>query len=150
MQMQMDFTLELHSDQGSNFESHVFSEVCYLLNINKIRTTPYNPKSDGLVERFNRTLIDIVAMSLDEDKGKKNWDEHLAFATSAYRATPQESTGETPNMMMLGRETRMPLDLTTPSLDDEEETEEGDYEQQLQNRQKNAHWRAKYQLKMAI
>ena len=133
---------ELHSDQGSNFESQVFSEVCNLLKINKTRTTPYNPKSDGLVERFNKTLMNMVAMMLHETEGKKNWDEHLALATSAYRATPQESTGETPNMMMFGRETKLPVDLTTASLDDEKSDEEEDYAYQLRTRIRGAHKRA--------
>ena len=53
--------LELHSDQGSNFQSKVMAEVCRLLGIQKTRTTPYNPKSDGLVERFNLTLLDTMA-----------------------------------------------------------------------------------------
>ena len=40
----------IHSDQGKNFESHLFSEICHLLGIHKTRTTPYHPQSDGLVE----------------------------------------------------------------------------------------------------
>jgi hypothetical protein len=44
---------ELHSDQGRNFESQVMSSVCELLDINKTRTSPYHPQSDGRVERFN-------------------------------------------------------------------------------------------------
>ena len=39
---------ELHTDQGQNFESNLVKEVCQLLGITKIRTTPYNPKSDGV------------------------------------------------------------------------------------------------------
>jgi len=46
----------IHSDQGKNFDSRLFKEVCHLLGIHKTRTTPYHPQSDGLVERFNRTL----------------------------------------------------------------------------------------------
>jgi len=47
--------LELHSDQGSNFESQVFGEVAKLLGLRKTRTTPLHPQSDGMVERFNKT-----------------------------------------------------------------------------------------------
>lgn len=46
----------IHSDQGRNFESGLFQEVCKLLDINKTKTTAYHPQSDGLVERLNRTL----------------------------------------------------------------------------------------------
>ncbi|KAL0147701.1 hypothetical protein M9458_056979 [Cirrhinus mrigala] len=48
----------IHSDQGRNFESKVFSCMCSQLGINKTRTTPLHPQSDGLVERFNRTLAE--------------------------------------------------------------------------------------------
>ena len=48
--------LELHSDQGRNFESAVFSEMRNLLGIRKTRTTPLHPQSDEMVERMNRTL----------------------------------------------------------------------------------------------
>ena len=44
----------IYSDQGHNFESKVFQETCCLMGIMKTRTTPFNPKSDGLVERMNR------------------------------------------------------------------------------------------------
>lgn len=47
---------ELHSDQGSNFESNVFKEMCKLLGIQKTRTSPYRPQSDGMVERANQTI----------------------------------------------------------------------------------------------
>ena len=46
----------IHSDQGRNFESSMFAELCLLLGIHKTRTSPFHLQSDGLVERFNRTL----------------------------------------------------------------------------------------------
>ena len=49
----------IHSDQGREFENKVMQELCLLCGSHKTRTTPYHPESDGLVERFNRTL-DIV------------------------------------------------------------------------------------------
>ena len=132
---------ELHSDQGTNFESELFAEMCKLLGIKKTRTTAYNPKSDGLVERFNRTLMNIIAILVEEDTCGRDWDELLPYATSAYRSTPQESTGESPNMLMLGREVRLPVELTMPTIPVEGEAG-GDFAETLRENFQEAHKRA--------
>ena len=49
---------------------------------------------------------------INPSKNQRDWDRQLWYATFAYRCTPQESTGETPNMVMLGREVFLPIDLT--------------------------------------
>lgn len=54
--------VELHSDQGWNFESRVFGEVYWGLGVSKIRITPLHPQSDGLVGRFNGTLATQLAI----------------------------------------------------------------------------------------
>ena len=61
--------LELHSDQGRNFESIVISEMCKLLGIHKTRTTAFNPKSDGMVEGYNLTIGRQLAMFIGEHQG---------------------------------------------------------------------------------
>ena len=55
---------QLHSDQGRQFESTVIKEVTSLLQIKKTRTTPYHPQSKGLVERFNHTLLLMLATTI--------------------------------------------------------------------------------------
>ena len=136
----------LHSDQGRNFESRVFKEICHILGIHKTRTTPYNPKSDGLIERFNGTLINMISMMIEPQSRQRDWDKKLAMATFAYRSAPQDSTGETPNMLMLGRELHLPIDLTTEALRGEEiELHDvgTDYAFTLRQRMQAAHQRAR-------
>ena len=53
--------LELHSDQGSNFESNVFKEMCKILRMTKTRTTQRRPQSDGMIERGNRTIENMLS-----------------------------------------------------------------------------------------
>ena len=135
---------ELHSDQGRNFESDVFTEMCKILAIKKTRTVAYNPKSDGLIERYNKTLINTVSMMLDPDRNQRDWDQQLPFTTFAYRSMPQESTGETPNMLMLGREVMLPVDLLAESPPPDEATEPAtDYGEDLRRRMQKAHERAR-------
>lgn len=51
---------ELHSDKGTSFESKVMAKVYKLLDIEKTRTSPLHLQSDDQVERFNRTLIEML------------------------------------------------------------------------------------------
>ena len=59
---------KLHSDQGRNFESHVLQELCKAFRISKSRTTPYHPMGDGLVERMNRTLLNLLQKIMETGK----------------------------------------------------------------------------------
>ena len=85
--------LLLHSDQGSQFESSLFQELCSLLDIDKTRTTAYHPQSDGLVERFNLTLESILSKYMASER---DWDSHLPMLMLVYRFSIHESTGQTP------------------------------------------------------
>ena len=100
---------QLHSDQGSDFESELFQHVCSLLDIEKTRTTPYHPQSDGLVERLNRTMLSMLRTFTNEHVD--DWDDHLPYVMCAYCSTTQESTGCSANLMMFGRENNLPIDL---------------------------------------
>ncbi len=62
-----------------------------------------------MVERFNRTLAAMLSAFVDENH--RNWDEQLPYVMMAYRACDHETTGLSPNILMLGRETTTPLDI---------------------------------------
>ena len=81
----------IHSDQGREFENKVMHELCILGGAHKTKTTPYHPESDGQVERFNRTLLMMLAMFAGEHKD--DWDDLLPPVIMAYRSSVHESTG---------------------------------------------------------
>ncbi|KII73289.1 Transposon Tf2-8 polyprotein [Thelohanellus kitauei] len=99
----------IHSDQGSNFESKLFKEICNAFNIKKTRTTPYYPQSDGLVERFNKTLVSMISKSL---KNENEWDLAIPKVMLAYRTSVHSVTKMTPFYAIFGRECKLPLDVT--------------------------------------
>ena len=109
---------DLHTDQGRNFTSGIFEELCKMLNIRKTRTSPYHPIGNGQVERFNKTIIQMIKAYLKGEQ--KDWDKYLGCLAGAYRASVHESTGFTPNQLMFGRENRMPVDLMYSLLPSEE------------------------------
>ena len=63
---------QLHTDQGKSFENEVLKELTDILRIKKTRTTPYHPQSDGMVERLNRTLKDMLAKTVNDQHN--DWD----------------------------------------------------------------------------
>ena len=85
----------LHSDQGRNVDSALTHEICSLLGTKKTRTTAYHPASDGLVERLNQTLEQMLSHVVSTDD--RDWDVRLPSVMMAYRSAVQSSTGYTPH-----------------------------------------------------
>ncbi|UYV70787.1 hypothetical protein LAZ67_8000616 [Cordylochernes scorpioides] len=105
----------LISDRGSQFTSNLMKEVMKTCKIKHCFTTSYHPQTDGLTERLNRTLINMLSMYVNTDQ--KNWDEILPFITHAYNTTIQETTGYSPFFLMFGREPTSLLDDRNISVD---------------------------------
>ena len=96
---------ELLSDRGANFLSNLIQEICKVLGVKKINTSGYHPQTDGLVEKFNATLINMIAKSTSDGA---EWDTRLPYVLFAYRASLQESTKESPFFLLYGRDPRVP------------------------------------------
>ena len=118
----------IHSDQGRNYESTVFTELCRLLGIWKTWTSPYNPRCNGQVKHFNRTLVNMIKSFL---KGKqREWDRNLGSLAGAYHVTVHENTGMTPNLLMFGKKNQLPIEVilgTGKTSMGEEITSYGEY-----------------------
>jgi hypothetical protein len=97
----------LVSDRGNEFVNKLLSNVSRILGINRVSTTPYNPRSDGFVENHNKTLKDQLYHYVDTLK-QDDWDVYLPTVQLMYNTTVSLSTGYTPMLLMTGREARMP------------------------------------------
>ena len=96
----------IHSDQGRQFEGKLYFEMCRFLQTEKTRTTPCHAMSDGMVERFNKTMVAMLSAYVNDHH--TDWDEHLQYVMVAYRSTDHETTGISPNKCM---KASTPLDL---------------------------------------
>ena len=92
---------ELHSDQGRNFESNLVSSLCKSFGIRKTHTSPYHPHGDGMVERSNRVILDMLRSYVDREE---QWEQYLALILYAYNTSYHSSTGTTPFTLIYGRE----------------------------------------------
>ena len=106
---------EIHTDQGTNFESSLIADFCKTYQIHKTRTSGYHPESDGQVERFNRSLKQMIYGIAERTD---TWEEYLDHCTAAYNGTVHESTGFTPNFLWCGRERRFNMGMLLPNPDE--------------------------------
>lgn len=103
------FPQEILTDRGTNFMSRLLKDVYQLLGIRGLRTTPYQPQTDGLTDGFNKTLKQMLRKFVN-DTGS-DWDQWLTYLMFAYREVPQASTGFSPFELLFGHEVRGPLTL---------------------------------------
>ncbi|XP_070552436.1 uncharacterized protein [Ptychodera flava] len=105
----------LLSDQGSNFLSQVVRETCPYFNIKCKHSSPYRPETNGLTEKFDEVLVNMLSMFVDSRH--KDWNHYLSSVLFAYRVSPQESTGLSPFFMLYGWEATLPMDVELQPVD---------------------------------
>ena len=81
-------------------ESNVTRKLCEIAGIKKSRTTPNHPFGNGMVERYNKTPLNMLG-TLSENQ-KSDWKSHISTMTHANNATEHESTGYVPFYLMFG------------------------------------------------
>ena len=141
--------LQLLTDRGPEFESELFTQLMRWMEIDKLRTTAYKPSTNGVVERFHRTLNSMLGKVVSDSQ--RDWDERLPLVMAAYRASPHSSTGMSPNRLFLGRENRMPLDLVMglPITESNDVENLDQYVAEMMERAEEAYGRAREHLQAA-
>src|ERR1700741_369143 len=108
---------EILSDRSTSFINQVIKELCDKFQMKHRLTSAYRPQTNGMIERFNRTIGECIA-KLISDK-EKEWDEYIESTLLAYRTMKHESTGFTPFQLMYGRQAKLPIDLKITTFSDE-------------------------------
>ena len=114
------------SDQGTEFNNSVMTEMLNAVGIEHRVTSAYNPRTNGQTERFNRVFVDSLRKFTGVDSSK--WNKWIPFVSLAYRSKVHSSTGFTPFELMFGRKMN--------TFEDWSSTIEGDVTESLINRSK--------------
>ena len=96
----------LHFDQGRNFESALLRETLDSVGVKISRTTAYHPQGDEMVEMFNRSLLQMLQVYVQD---QADWEHYLPLVLFPYRTAVHSSTRFSPFELMFSR-----LALTSP------------------------------------
>ncbi len=99
---------QIVTDNGMEFRSKVFDDMCRQLNIRHVNTSPYRPQGNSKCERMHRVLTDMLSKKTGRHLDR--WDQHLPSIAEAIRAGNSESTGYSPFFLMYTRDPVFPLD----------------------------------------
>ncbi|EFP01584.1 hypothetical protein CRE_31549 [Caenorhabditis remanei] len=107
---------EIVTDQGTNFMSKMFEEVCRILEVKHSISTAYHHETNGAVERLNRTLEEMLTLSTSNPINYDNWDEKLPLVIQSYNAGYHSSVKYSPEYIIFGRMTVSPTDIMIKTL----------------------------------
>ena len=102
------------SSWGANFESKVINELCELMGIQKIKTSPYCAQTNGQVEQTHQTLMWMIG-KLSKDQ-RADWPKHLPELVHAYNCTRSAITGYSSHCLMFGNQLHLPTDFYFPMI----------------------------------
>ena len=113
---------QILSDLGSQFTSNIMQELFQLFAIRHLKTSPYHAQTNGMVERLNGTLKQMLKrVALDRPK---DWHRYLPACLFSYREATQEATGFSPFELLFGRTPRGPMDIVKDILSGNEHSTE--------------------------
>ncbi|CAF1636815.1 unnamed protein product, partial [Adineta ricciae] len=98
----------LITDQGTHFNNQLMRAFQHLLGYHHILSTPYHPQSNGIVERFNASMV--VQLSKLQQQHHNNWDDYIDPIVFAYNTSTHKTTKFSPFELLFGRAAQLPID----------------------------------------
>ncbi|XP_053407992.1 uncharacterized protein LOC128559684 [Mercenaria mercenaria] len=133
--------MQILTDQGTNFTSTLFKEICEFLHTDKVQTSSMRHMANGIAERFMRTPQTMLTMYCEDNQ--RTLDVYLPQHLMSYRASTHPSIGICPNMMVLGHNVVMPIEAVVGKPEDQETTDVPAYVEKLQDALANVHEHAR-------
>ncbi|GFW67990.1 hypothetical protein TNCV_1617511 [Trichonephila clavipes] len=96
-------------DNATNFTTSLTQEFLKILGACPRFSTPYHPEGNGLIERWNQTLKNMLHYIIREEG--RSWHRHIPFLLWAYREVPNATTGTPPFLLMYGIDPKGPLSI---------------------------------------
>jgi len=105
---------ELLTDRGTHFVNEMLDSLCNELGVKYQLSTAYHPQTNGLVERFNRTLCEAIAKYANENKD--DWDDYITSVLFAYRTKKHNTTRHELFYLIYGRDAVLPIEFTVKTV----------------------------------
>ncbi len=99
------------SDNGADFRNAVVCEICSQYGIKQTFTEAYHPALNGMLERANRKILEVLHPIVNELLG--NWEDWLHHVAASLNSSVSDSTGKSPHCILYGVEKRLLYDLLT-------------------------------------
>jgi hypothetical protein len=116
------------------------------MEIRKLNTTSYHPRTNGLTERLNKTMVDMISLCTNDDQD--DWDELLPLLCFAYNTSVHASTAVTPFEVIYAHRANFPIDVVL-SPDSTSLEADLDYVKSLQDKFKDIHEKVKFTIQRA-
>ncbi len=104
---------QIHTDGGKEFVNKLMAELCGLLNVQHMKTTPYHPHCNAQVEVFNKMVKKYLASYVYETT--LNWDKFLPALMLANNTSYHSTIATTPFELLFGIHPRLPS-LPAPEI----------------------------------
>ena len=103
----------LISDNGGEFVNEILNNICKHYSIQKLTVLPYHPASNGLVERSNRKILEVLRHILQNNTS--NWDSWIPQVEASINSAINQSTQESPHFIVYGVDKKLPYELLEQS-----------------------------------
>ena len=121
---------EIITDRGNHFTADLLTSYFRLIGVKHVLTSAYHPRSNGVLERFNRLFNNMLAKYVGTND-VHTWDQYVDRAVFACRIRQHTATGQSPFYMVYGIQPKIPGDELVPLVDDDDATTANVREQQL-------------------